>query len=96
LVIVFNTLVEAPRHLCTTRTAHHTAWNLPHILQKLYANDVFTKQEFKEQLIWNTIGAECRTPYVVGGTYALAAILCWYVAMIEVTDVSVIVPKVFL
>jgi hypothetical protein len=31
----------------------------------------------------------------VAGIYALAAILCWYVAMIVVTAVSVIIPKVF-
>jgi hypothetical protein len=43
----------------------------------------------------NTIAAECRTPYVVAGTYGLAAIRCWYVAMIEVIIVSFIVPEVF-
>jgi hypothetical protein len=31
----------------------------------------------------------------VAGTYGLAAIRCWYVAMIDVILVSVIVPKVF-
>jgi len=34
-------------------------------------------------------------PYVVAGTNGLAAVRCWYGAMIEVTVVSVIVPKVF-
>jgi hypothetical protein len=31
----------------------------------------------------------------VAGTYALAAILCWYVAMTEMAAVSVIVPIFF-
>ena len=43
----------------------------------------------------NSSGADCRTPNVVAGTYGLAAIRCWYVAMIEVIVVSVIVPEVF-
>jgi len=33
--------------------------------------------------------------YVIAGTYGLAAICCWYVAMIDVALVSVIVHKVF-
>ena len=60
--MVLNTLVDEPRHLWTTRTAHNTGWNQLHILKKMYANVVFTKEEFKKQLIWNTTGAECRTP----------------------------------
>ena len=34
-------------------------------------------------------------PYVVARTYGLAVIRSWYVAMTEVTAVSVIVPEIF-
>ena len=34
-------------------------------------------------------------PYAIDGTYGLAVIRCWYVAMTEVTLVSVFLPQYF-
>jgi hypothetical protein len=60
-VTALNTSFDATGHLWSALTTHHTASNQPHILQKLDANVVVTKQEYYKQLIWNTIGAQRRT-----------------------------------
>ena len=81
-VTALDTSVDAPGNLWSAFTAHHTTWNEPHILQKLDANVVVTKQECYKQLIWNGIGAQCLRPCVVDETYGFTVIRCWYVVII--------------
>jgi hypothetical protein len=94
-VTVLNIRVDAPAHLWSALTAHHTVLNQPHILQKLDANVIITKQELYKQFIWKTIGAQCRRSYVVDGTFGFGEIRCSYVTIIDINLVSVIVPLYF-
>jgi len=54
---------------------------------------VFTKQ--KKNLFGTPLAPSVDRPYAIGGTYGLAVIRCWYVAMTEVALVSVFVPQYF-
>jgi len=87
-VTVLDTSVDAPGHLWS---AHHTAWNQPHILQKPDSNVMVTTRESYKQLTWNTNGAQHRA-FKVDGTCDFWVIRCWYVWIIDVTRVSVIAP----
>jgi len=53
---------------------------------------VFTKQK---NLFGTPLAPSVDRPYAIDGTYGLAVIRCWYVAMTEVTLVSVFVPLCF-
>jgi hypothetical protein len=81
--------VDAPEHLLSSLTAHHTFWNEPHIIQELDANIRVTEQERNKQLICNTIGAQNRTPKFGDETYSCSLMRRWYVLIIDVTSVSV-------
>ena len=60
------------------------------MLQKLDANIVFTKQ--KKNLFGTPLAPSVDDSYAVDGTYGLAVMRCWCVAMTDVTLVSVFVP----
>jgi hypothetical protein len=61
----------------------------------VYANAVFTKKNARNSLFRTPLAPRVGRPYVVAGTYGLAAVRCWHVAMIDVTLVSVVVHKLF-
>jgi hypothetical protein len=61
IIIIIITNFDTPRYLWSVLTAHHTAWNQPHIFQELDANIVVTEQKCNKQLIRNSFSAQCRT-----------------------------------
>jgi hypothetical protein len=62
---------------------------------KTYADAVITKRNTRNNLFGTPLAPSVGRPYFVAGTYGLAAIRCWYVAMSDVKLASVVVHKVF-
>jgi len=87
---IFNTSVDTPWHLWSALTAHHIAWNQPHILPKLDANIVVTEQKCNEQPR-KAIGDQC-SKWICRWSYVwfFTIIRSWYVLIKDVLENSAV------